>query len=102
MDKFTPPNSGSDREYRLIPPYIVGTGIDGTSVSVYYDGPLMHPGSIFRTDKDDLLRIDRNLVIEDLFENYNVLCCQLVTNNPAGKVDPSGRMIAYMYSTANA
>lgn len=40
--------------HKLVAPYIIGTGYQFGNVTLFYEGQVVHPGSVIKTDKDDM------------------------------------------------
>lgn len=102
--QFEVPHSPS-RRHKLVAPYITSAegltsplGRNLTKVWLFHEGPAFPQGSMFSTDRDDLLRsIAPSIIIEDLFENTTMTLCALVTNNPNDSIDEGARELWYMY-----
>jgi hypothetical protein len=92
------------RQYTLVPPYFTGDGKEYDSILMFHEGPKFIHGSMFTTDKDDILRVMADSIFEeDFFENITITLCQLVTNNAQDKVDDRARELYYVasYSSEN-
>lgn len=91
--------SSPSRRYKLIPPYVTGTGENFDSILIFHEEPGLHPGMIVSTDKNDILRVmAESIYEEDFFENIAVTLCQLLTNDPKVKMNQGARELYYMYS----
>jgi len=101
-NKFDEPHSPLERRYKLVPPFFAGSGKDFDTVLMFHSGPKLHVGMMFSTDKDDMIRVMAESIIEeDFFENITVTLCQMVTNDPTRELNNRARELYYMYSAAS-
>ena len=100
--KFEEPHSPIERRYKLVSPFFAGSGANFDTVIMFHSGPKLHSGMMFSTDKDDILRvIAESILEEDFFEDITVTLCQMVTNDPHDELDDRARELYYMYSAAS-
>jgi hypothetical protein len=101
-NNFDQPHSPLERRYKLVSPFFAGSGKDFDTVIMFHSGPKLHSGMIFSTDKDDMIRVmAESIMEEDFFENITVTLCQLMTNDPNDVIDDRARELYYMYSAAS-
>jgi hypothetical protein len=91
-----------ERRFKLVSPFITGSGKDFDTILVFHEGAALHPGMILSTDRNNLIRVMAKSVFEeDFFENITITLCQLMTNDPHDTVDQESRELWYMYSAGS-
>lgn len=95
---YPPPGPSKLQVIKLIPPFIQGSGKNGSIIAIFTEETFIHTGMVLRTNKDCLLHVVSFDTIEDIFDNYSVIGCQLITSNQFDVIDPTAREAYYMYS----